>query len=210
MYCTKKFSRGDVLRKHIRQVHTSVDRQQTRTAEEITDKASVMYQCPMCIKRFTRTDNRQRHIESVHVLSGEEHRLEVRVKDHDLFGPSVIDSGQNSKCQVEEEEQAYTDNIMYPMEESTMCQSLLEVKSRNSNTPRIDQQGYKFTRTESSSSSTRPMSSPYYNEDPNILVDKLRELVWVEQSGSEWRYDQRHFNEINSILQELRDIEILR
>src|SRR3978361_506579 len=69
MHCTKKFSRGDVLSKHVKQMHRSVDQQQTRTAEENTDKASVKY---------------QQHIEPVHGLSEEEedeHLSEVGIED---------------------------------------------------------------------------------------------------------------------------------
>src|SRR3978361_519956 len=56
-HCSKKFLRKDNLLRHNKQVHKSVDQQQTTTAEENTDKASVKY---------------QQHTESVHGLSEEQ------------------------------------------------------------------------------------------------------------------------------------------
>ena len=93
---------------------------------------------------------------------------------------------------------AHTNTRKYINVISPMFHRAAELSRSGSSTSRIEGQGYKLV--------TDQTKDYVYYSDPNELVDRLRLLVAAEQAGNELTH---HHNEIESILQELREMGII-
>ena len=91
-------------------------------------------------------------------------------------------------------------NVISPMfrRAAELSRSGIASPSTSTRTSRIEGQGYKLV--------TDQTKDYVYYSSPNDLVDRLRLLVAAEQAGNKLAH---HHNEIESILQELREIGII-
>ena len=126
-------------------------------------------------------------------------------EDVTAYTRMLILSGVHRKGYDTMQARAHTNTNKYKNVISPLLRRAVELSrsgiaspSTSTRTSRIEGQGYKLV--------TDQTKDYVYYSSPNDLVDRLRLLVAAEQAGNKLAH---HHNEIESILQELRDIGII-